>query len=345
MTVPDHLRSLADRRRIESFRALIQSVVGPGRSVVEIGSGLGTYSIFAAQAGARRVWAIESDSIAHVAERIVSANYFDDRVEVVHGRAPEIALPERAEILIFDHFRSRLFDLESVRALRACVDRYLEPGGLVLPGWARLCLAPVRAAEAWAHAFPFGPDEVDAYGIDWAATASHAANLPRSVMLGSDALIAEPRILGETLIHPCPEMSRLGGGGEWLPQPGLVHGLAYWFDLWTGPGGWLSNAPGSGGAWGQLFLPFRTPLEVATGLPLSASIQVDHASDGAPQSMSWLARAGDAVRKGDEATAMRPGEESLAEVPAPAPTAPAREAPPWARTPDTWGDASSPAAP
>ena len=293
MSIASFHNRLRDRRRIEAFQSLIQSVVGPGRTVVEVGTGLGTYALFAAQAGARRVWAIEAGSVARVAEQVVRLNDFDHRVTVVRGRAPDVPLPERADVLIFDGFPTRLIDRATTQLLQGCVERYLRPGGRVLPGWARLCLAPVHAPHAWAASFPLGPEPFEAYGIDWTPASGFAEHQPVSVSLDGDCLVAPPVVLSETLLHPAPEGSRLGGSATWHTRPGWVHGLAYWFDLWTGPAGWLSNAPGDQGFWGQVFLPFRTPLEVGAGVPLAAQVDV-------AEHFSWKVRMGDAVREGHE---------------------------------------------
>ncbi len=300
MTIPFYHGLLSDRPRIEAFRTMIHNAVGPGTKVVEIGSGLGTYAIFCAQAGAERVWALESEPVIHVAEQIAEVNGFGDRIQFVRGTAPEVDLPEPADVLIFEDFPTRLLDRSTVHLMRACAEKYLKPSGLVLPGWARLNAAPVRAPDHWASLFPFGEGNFDAFGIDWTPSAGYAENEPSTIQFGFDALVADAVTLGEVPIHPSPDPGRLGGKVRFLPQSGPVHGIAYWFDLWTGGTTWLSNAPGSGGAWGQLFLPFRSPLEIATGASLDVSIEVFDHEDGTPGWMSWEANSAGDVRRGHE---------------------------------------------
>ena len=54
-----YARLLLGKHRIRAFQSALQSAVRPGDVVVEIGAGVGTYSFFAAQSGAKRVYAIE----------------------------------------------------------------------------------------------------------------------------------------------------------------------------------------------------------------------------------------------------------------------------------------------
>ena len=52
MSVDFYVQILADERRIEGVRAGLAGVVQPGDTVLEVGTGLGTFAFFAARAGA-----------------------------------------------------------------------------------------------------------------------------------------------------------------------------------------------------------------------------------------------------------------------------------------------------
>ena len=55
-----HWEMLSDARRNETYRAAIAGAV-PGRVVYDLGAGVGPMSLYAVQAGARRVYGIETD--------------------------------------------------------------------------------------------------------------------------------------------------------------------------------------------------------------------------------------------------------------------------------------------
>ena len=101
---------LRQSSRIEPFRRAIHSAVGPDDRVLEVGAGLGTYSFFAADAGAARVWAVEGEPIVHVAETVAKLNGYAGKVEFVRGWIPDVPLPERATVLIYEDFPARLLD-------------------------------------------------------------------------------------------------------------------------------------------------------------------------------------------------------------------------------------------
>ena len=69
-----HRRMLNDRIRTEAFRDAIEKVVKPGDVVVDVGAGTGILSLFAARAGAARVYAIERSPTIEQAKAIARAN-------------------------------------------------------------------------------------------------------------------------------------------------------------------------------------------------------------------------------------------------------------------------------
>ena len=80
-----HRTMIRDRVRTEAFRRAIDAVVRPGDTVLDVGAGSGILSLFAAQAGAARVYAVEQTTIAVLAQQLAAANGFADIVQVIQG--------------------------------------------------------------------------------------------------------------------------------------------------------------------------------------------------------------------------------------------------------------------
>jgi|688.fasta_scaffold284674_1 predicted RNA methylase len=92
---------LRDRPRTESFRDAIRSRVKRGDVVLELGSGSGILSLFAAQAGAAKVFAIEADRYQVEQLRLnAKDNGFEDVIIPIHGDARTISVAEKPDVLI-----------------------------------------------------------------------------------------------------------------------------------------------------------------------------------------------------------------------------------------------------
>ncbi|CAH9115934.1 unnamed protein product, partial [Cuscuta europaea] len=72
-----------------------------GRVVVDVGAGSGILSLFAAQAGAKHVYAVGASKMAEYAQKLIAGNpLLDERITVIKGKVEDVELPEKADILI-----------------------------------------------------------------------------------------------------------------------------------------------------------------------------------------------------------------------------------------------------
>ena len=67
--------------------------------VLDVGTGSGILAIWSAQAGARKVYAVEATDMAVHARQLVQANGVADRVEVIQGSIEEVSLPEEGKAI------------------------------------------------------------------------------------------------------------------------------------------------------------------------------------------------------------------------------------------------------
>ncbi|RYG42945.1 class I SAM-dependent methyltransferase [archaeon] len=90
-----HCDMLSDAVRTDAYRDALKR--NPhryaGKQVLDVGCGTGILSMFAAQAGAAHVIALDASAIIEEATVIVAANGLSDRVRPVRGKAEEVDLP------------------------------------------------------------------------------------------------------------------------------------------------------------------------------------------------------------------------------------------------------------
>ena len=87
---------LTDHNRMAAYHAAIvgNSDIFKDKVVMDVGTGSGILAVWAAQAGAKRVYAIEYTDMAKHAQRVVDANGVGHIVTVIQGAVEEVVLPQ-----------------------------------------------------------------------------------------------------------------------------------------------------------------------------------------------------------------------------------------------------------
>lgn len=127
-----HFFMIRDAVRVAAYRGAIDRHCA-GKSVVEIGCGSGILSIFAAQAGARRVVAIEESAVAELAARMFAANGCGGVVELRRGNSRDVELAEKAEVIVHEILGTDPLDENLLFFLDDARRRLLAPGGRLIP--------------------------------------------------------------------------------------------------------------------------------------------------------------------------------------------------------------------
>jgi protein arginine N-methyltransferase 1 len=133
-----HQRLVADTVRVNAYRTAIYRH-SSGKSVAEVGCGSGILSIFAAQAGAARVVAIEESEIAALAEEMFAANNCDDVVELRRANSRDVELDEPVDLIIHEILGSDPFVEALLPSIADARRRLLRPGGRLLPYRIEVC--------------------------------------------------------------------------------------------------------------------------------------------------------------------------------------------------------------
>lgn len=268
-----HHCMLTDQPRCESFRRAILAMVKPGDVVLDFGAGTGLLSLFAVQAGARKVYAVEQAAIADIAERIIRRNGAADRIEVVKSDIAVAKIPEPVDVIVSEWLGGYGIDENMFAPLIAIRDRRLKPGGRMVPGSVTAVLAPVfdthlDAAVSLLRSRPYDLDlslvvdgtvEEVRYGVQH-ISAAHLLSPPQE-MWTTDSLTCTM----ERAQRPFTASLQFHAA-----RAGRCNALAAWFRADLAPGVSLTNAPEAPEThWGRTIFPLSRTIDLAQGAEIA----------------------------------------------------------------------------
>lgn len=258
-----------------------------GRVVVDVGAGSGILSLFAAQAGAKHVYAVEASEMAEYARKLIAGNpSLGKRITVVKGKIEEVELPEKADILISEPMGTLLVNERMLETYVIARDRFLVPNGKMFPTVGRMHMAPfsdeylfvevANKALFWQQQNYYGVDLTPLHGSAFQGYFSQPV---------VDAF--DPRLLvAPAIFHTLDftsmkeeELYEIDIPLRFIASVGTrVHGLACWFDvLFDGSTvqRWLTTAPGAPTThWYQLRCVLSQPIYVMTGQEITGRLHM-----------------------------------------------------------------------
>ena len=191
-------------------------------------------------------------------------------MEVLCERARRLELDREFDVVVSETIGSEGFEEGIVRIMERARERFLKPGGTLVPEEIALRAAPIPAIDAGRLSPPFLSDT---------SVTSLSRHVPRAVPAGPFRTLAPSRVLlrvdlrSATSAAPLP----LGTARFRVPDGRKVGGLAVWVDVGLAPGVRLQTR--SSPSWASLFLPTE-PLPRGPG-------RLDLELDWNPETRRW----------------------------------------------------------
>ncbi|CAF3162533.1 unnamed protein product [Rotaria socialis] len=138
----DDIRTKTFRNAIINNRHLFKDKI-----VLDIGCGVGIFSLFAAKAGAKMVIAVEKSNVIEYAKRIIRANRYDKIIKFVKGKVEDVELPEgvkQVDVIIAEWMGYSLFYDSNIQSVIYARDKYLKPDGIMFPDRATLYMVGIE---------------------------------------------------------------------------------------------------------------------------------------------------------------------------------------------------------
>ncbi len=267
----NYYQMLSDTVRMQAYKKAIFQTVKPGDIVIDLGAGTGILGLWAIQAGAARVYAIEKTNAIELAKNIAQANHCQDKMVFIQKNSLQVSLAEKADVLISETLGSFAIDENTLLFTNDARKRLLKENGKMIPQGFDIFACPVEAKQAyqkidfWRHidGLDFSP------AFDLFSGKIMIEAIERKNLLSDAKKIASINLLQDN--HP-DFYSR-----HYFPikKSGTIHGVVGWFKVCLNDNIHINTAPGKPLThWKQAFFPFRESIDVIQNDVLDWSIRV-----------------------------------------------------------------------
>lgn len=160
-----HEEMLKDKVRTGAYQKAIldNKEIFKDKIVLDIGSGTGILSFFAAQAGAKHVYGIEFADIADFSIDIIKNNNMQNKITIIKSKVEEAELPvDKVDIILSEWMGYFLLYESMLDCVLFARDKWLKKDGYMFPDRAQMFLAGVedknykhRKIDSWNNIYGF----------------------------------------------------------------------------------------------------------------------------------------------------------------------------------------------
>ncbi|CAL1675464.1 unnamed protein product [Lasius platythorax] len=249
-----HRLMLSDKRRVlMAYKNAIFNMKEKfqGKVVMDVGAGSGILSIFCAEVGVKKVYAVEASTLAQIIEQVSIENNLQNTIEVIHSKVEDIhpCNLEKIDIIVSLWMGFYLLHEGMLDSVLFARDNFLRRDGIMFPCEATLYASPCQLPSMYKFRVNSG-DSLPVYlsmvsiGKEYRKIKS---NEPEVLLLHQDNLLAEEKVLAWLNLNciSIEEVNLLGAKnyGSLCDKNGKYQGICIWFDIEFLDRSFLSTAP------------------------------------------------------------------------------------------------------
>eukprot|EP01126_Amoeba_proteus_P021639 TRINITY_DN2201_c0_g2_i4.p1 TRINITY_DN2201_c0_g2~~TRINITY_DN2201_c0_g2_i4.p1 ORF type:complete len:394 (-),score=78.96 TRINITY_DN2201_c0_g2_i4:349-1530(-) len=170
-----HEEMIRDSIRTNTYRnAMLQNPSDfKDKIVLDVGCGTGILSIFAVQAGAKHVYAVDASNVIEVAKELVKHNNLSNKITFIRGRIEDVYLPVLVDVIVSEWMGYFLVYESMLQSVLFARDRWLKKqGGKMYPSLASIWLSPFMNETFYSERINFWSGNM--FGIDFTPVREHA---------------------------------------------------------------------------------------------------------------------------------------------------------------------------
>ncbi|XP_043255239.1 probable protein arginine N-methyltransferase 6.1 [Colletes gigas] len=290
LMLSDKVRTLAYKNAILNSKHMFDKKI-----VMDVGAGTGILSIFCAQAGAEKVYAIEASDLVNLTEKVLVENKLNHKITVIHSKVEDIDPNnfEKVDIIVSEWMGFYLVHEGMLDSVLFARDNFLKESGILFPAIAKLYASPCQLPSM----YNFWDD---VYGVTMKCIGEEYRKIksmkPEVLLVDKKNLLGENKLLAwlDLQCINVEELSRLGGE-EYISvcnKNGQYQGICIWFTVEFPDGSELSTSPFDEPThWKQTVIVLPIDTEIEEGEPVAFKLELKRNSSKSRQynmELVWL---------------------------------------------------------
>ncbi|XP_014212401.1 protein arginine N-methyltransferase 6 [Copidosoma floridanum] len=273
LMLSDEPRTLAYKNAIFNMKDRFADKI-----VMDVGAGTGILSIFCAQAGAKKVYAVEASNVSKLISQVAEENNVEKKIQVISRKVEDINPNdiEKVDILVSEWMGFYLLHEGMLDSVLYARDNFLKPDGLLFPSIAKVYTAPCELSK-------FNSFWDNIHGVSLKCIADFykkSLSKPQVLTVPKDDTLAEDKLLIWLDLNSVTteELDALGGEETVIVcnKDGKYQGLAIWFEVEFPNGTCLNTSPAADPThWKQTVLVLPKSIDVSEKEPIAFKLQLN----------------------------------------------------------------------
>lgn len=232
---------LADKKRMEAYQQAIKLKIKKGDIVVDLGAGLGIFSLMALKQGAAKVYAIEAMPIIEKAKEIARQNGVRERIEFIQNSSKNVILPQKADVLISEILGELGID-EDILCFTSDSYRFMKEKFKMIPNKLDLFLVPFESQEFFSHYVSFWENKMLGFEFGSLKKGYHLFPI-QSDFDYIHRFLGEPINFASIDLHKITQKQVNARINFKVLSEGIVHGFLGYFNAQLARGVSIENSP------------------------------------------------------------------------------------------------------
>ncbi|KAI8643514.1 S-adenosyl-L-methionine-dependent methyltransferase [Parasitella parasitica] len=229
-----HEQMLKDTARTEAYRDFVyeNKDIFKNKVVLDVGCGTGILSMFAAKAGAKKVFSVDNSAIIEKAKLNIRENGLDHIITCVRGKVEEIELPvPQVDIIISEWMGYFLLFEAMLDSVLVARDRWLAPNGIMAPSQTRILMAALDDKDLKDDRANFWND---VYGFKMTAMKEPIVNEAIVDFFNANCVVSDVVTLKDLPLQTITvkQLDFVSKFEVQMKRDGVVTAFGGWFDTW-----------------------------------------------------------------------------------------------------------------